>query len=70
MSNNEQLDFGTALKRLEDITARMNMPDVPLEEAMSLYQEGRRLAAWCENRLAGFEAQIGAMDKRDAAGLA
>lgn len=45
------LSFEEALKRLESIVDRLERGEAPLEESISLYAEGARLKAHCEQRL-------------------
>jgi len=45
------LSFEDALKRLESIVDRLERGEAPLEESISLYEEGARLKAHCEKRL-------------------
>lgn len=45
------LSFEEALKRLESIVDRLERGEAPLEESISLYEEGARLKAHCEQRL-------------------
>ncbi len=50
--------FEAALTRLERIIERLEDPDVPLEEAISLVQEGDELARYCERQLREAEGKI------------
>jgi exodeoxyribonuclease VII small subunit len=50
------LSFEAALTRLESLVQRLESGQAPLEEAVSLYEEGARLRALCEARLK--EAQL------------
>lgn len=43
--------FEQALERLKMINARFEQGDLPLAEALQLYQEGVALAKQCETRL-------------------
>lgn len=52
------LSFEDALKRLETIVQRLESGDVPLDQAIKLYEEGDRLRAQCEARLQAAQAQI------------
>ena len=46
-----QPSFEVALERLEEIAARLETGDVPLEEAIALAEEGAKLSQLCESRL-------------------
>lgn len=52
------LSFEEALKRLEAIVARLESGDATLDESISLYGEGDRLRAQCEQRLQAAQARI------------
>lgn len=44
--------FEANLKRLEEIVAALEAPDVPLERGMELFKEGMKLSRVCRERLA------------------
>ncbi len=50
--------FESALARLEEIVARLEDADVPLEEAIRLVQEGDVLSRYCEEQLQEAEGKI------------
>jgi exodeoxyribonuclease VII small subunit len=50
--------FETALERLEEIAARLESGDVPLQEAISLAEEGGKLSHLCERQLTAAAAKI------------
>ena len=52
------LPFEAALKQLEDIVARLERGDVPLEESLTIYARGEALKAHCEQLLRAAEAKI------------
>ncbi|MCC5893205.1 exodeoxyribonuclease VII small subunit [Exiguobacterium sp.] len=54
----EQQTFEAALARLEEIVAQLEAGDVALEEAMTLYEEGVRLSALCQSKLAAAEKKM------------
>jgi exodeoxyribonuclease VII small subunit len=45
------LSFEDALARLEGIVSRLESGQAPLEESITLYEEGARLKTLCEERL-------------------
>ena len=51
-------DFESALKRLEEINARLEEGETPLEESIKLYTEGLEIARFCERKLAEAEKKI------------
>lgn len=50
--------FESALERLEEIVERMEGGDLPLEEAMALFEEGVKLGQSCQKRLDEAERRI------------
>jgi exodeoxyribonuclease VII small subunit len=50
--------FEKNLKQLEDVVARLEQGDLPLDEAMKLFQEGMRLSKLCSQRLSTVEQEI------------
>jgi exodeoxyribonuclease VII small subunit len=53
-----QPSFEEALKRLEDIVRALETGERSLDESISLYEEGQRLKALCEARLADARMRI------------
>ena len=54
----KQDTFEKNLKQLEDVVARLEQGDLPLDEAMKLFQEGMRLSKLCSQRLSTVEQEI------------
>lgn len=54
----ESLSYEEALRRLEAIVQQLERGDVPLEQSITLYEEGTRLHAQCQNRLDMAQARI------------
>lgn len=52
------LSFEDALKRLEEIVARLESGEALLDESIALYQEGDRLRGQCEKRLTDAQMRI------------
>ena len=59
--------FEEALQRLEAIVQRLEQGDVPLEQAMQLYEEGVALSRTCAARLKAAELTLRKLGK-DAGG--
>jgi exodeoxyribonuclease VII small subunit len=59
--------FEDALHRLEEIVQRLEQGDVPLEQAMHLYEEGIGLSRICAGRLKSAELALKKLSK-DAEG--
>lgn len=43
--------FEESMKRLEEIVSALENPELPLEEAMSLYKEGTQCSRFCREKL-------------------
>ncbi len=54
----ENLSYEEAMKRLEEIVARLENEDIPLEEALAGFKEGVRLSRYCREKLAEIEFQV------------
>ena len=57
-SAESDLSFEAALKRLESLVQRLESGQAPLEEAVTLYEEGARLKALCEARLKAAQLRV------------
>ena len=53
-----QDNFEKNLKQLEEVVAKLEQGDLPLDEAMKLFQEGMRLSKLCSQRLSTVEQEI------------
>ncbi len=54
----ESLDFAKQLERLEEIVRRLEAPDVDLDEALKLFEEGVERLREARERLADAEAKV------------
>lgn len=54
----KKLKFEDAMGRLQEIVARLESGEAPLEEAMALFEEGAKLSALCYNTLDRAELKI------------
>ncbi|MBE1446103.1 MULTISPECIES: exodeoxyribonuclease VII small subunit [unclassified Paenibacillus] len=50
--------FEEAMDKLEEIVARLESGDVPLEQAIELFQEGMKLSQLCGQKLEQVERKI------------
>ncbi len=53
-----ELPFEEALEKLESIVESMESDDLPLESLLERYEEGTKLAAVCQQKLAVAELRI------------
>lgn len=54
----KEMTFEEAMARLEEIVGLLENSGAPLEETMSLYTEGAKLAAFCSSKLEKAEQTI------------
>lgn len=52
------MNFEQAFQRLDEIVQRLEQGDLPLEESLSLYEEGMTLAAQCNEWLDQAELRV------------
>ncbi|HEV8130792.1 MAG TPA: exodeoxyribonuclease VII small subunit [Acidobacteriota bacterium] len=51
-------DFEDALKALEDIVARLEKGDLPLETALELFEQGVQISKFCNSKLTEAERKV------------
>ena len=66
--NEEVLDFETGLERLQEIVERLEKQDLPLEQAVSLFEEGMKLSNHCAKLLQKAEERIKVLIKDQESG--
>lgn len=66
--NAKNLKFDEALKKLEKIVDRLEEGDVPLEESLSLYEEGISLFHLCSTKLEEAKKKVEILTKKGASG--
>ena len=52
------MTFEDALRALEQVVARLESGDVPLDESISLYERGEELRKHCQGRLDAAQVRI------------
>lgn len=62
------IGFETTLRELEDRVRRLEAGDVPLEDALKLFEEGVSLARACHEQLEAAEQRVAAL-VRGGAGI-
>ncbi len=63
-----EIDFETGLKRLQDIVERLEKQDLPLEEAVKLFEEGMKLSNTCAEILEHAEKRVKVLIKEQESG--
>jgi exodeoxyribonuclease VII small subunit len=56
-----ELSYEAAKSQLDEIVARLEDKDLPLDDMVMLWEQGEKLAAICEERLAGAKARLEAL---------
>ncbi len=54
----KELTYEQAYKRLEEIVKKLENGSVPLEESMKLFEEGTKLANFCNSKLNAAEQKF------------
>lgn len=58
--------YEESIKTLEDIVAKLENGDVPLDESLKLFEEGTKLAAFCSKALDTAEQKILSLSQAEA----
>lgn len=54
----KEIMFNEAMEQLEEIVRQLEQGDVPLEQALTLYQKGMELSKVCHDKLQSAEKQL------------
>lgn len=55
---NTPMTFEAAMKRLEEVTRRLEQPDTPLDTSLELYKEGIELIKFCNSMLDSAQQKV------------
>ncbi|MFD1138587.1 exodeoxyribonuclease VII small subunit [Paenibacillus urinalis] len=58
MANEQELNFEAAMTELEEVVNQLERGDVPLEQAIELFQRGMKLSQMCNQKLEQVERKI------------
>jgi exodeoxyribonuclease VII small subunit len=64
----KSIKFEDALKRLEKIVEKLEAGDVPLDESLSLYEEGISLFKHCSSKLEEAKKKVEILNKKGPGG--
>jgi len=64
----QDMPFEKAMAQLEEIVAKMEQDDLPLEDKFKYYELGHRLSRYCNEKLQSFEKRFEVLTKETAAG--
>ena len=67
-SKPEELAFEAAFAKLEEIVGKLEAGDLPLDEALALFEQGQKLAAYCGTKLDEAELKVQKLAASGAAG--
>ena len=56
--DDKKLDFETGIKRLQEVVEKLERQDIPLEEAVNLFEEGMELSRKCAKILEAAEERV------------
>lgn len=59
MSEKKQMSFEEKLKRLDEVVGKIEGDELPLQEVLSLYQEGKTLIKELQSELKDAEEKVG-----------
>jgi exodeoxyribonuclease VII small subunit len=63
--NTQEINFSKSLVRLEEIVAKLEQPDLDLDEGLRLLEEGVKLHKNCKQKLTEASAKISTILKDD-----
>jgi len=56
-----EMSYEAAKSALDEVVTRLEDKDLPLDDMVALWEQGEKLAAVCEERLAGAKARLEAL---------
>jgi exodeoxyribonuclease VII small subunit len=62
------MDFEKKLSRLEEIVAKMETGNLPLEQALQLFEEGVKNSRECQQQLSAAEEKVKVLLRVDSSG--
>ena len=60
-----KIDFEQALKRLEEITSKLEKGNLSLEDSLKIFEEGINLSKFCESKLIEVENKIKILNSQE-----
>jgi exodeoxyribonuclease VII small subunit len=64
----EQLPYEKAFEELEEVVAKLEQEDLPLEQAIALFERGQALSAHCNALLAQAELKLRVLSPDEGGG--
>ena len=63
MKMNNELTYEQAVERLEEIVVKLEKNDIPLDDALKLFEEGTKLTSFCKKKLDEAKQKITTINK-------
>lgn len=60
-----KMTYETAVKRLEEITEKLDSGSLSLDESLKLFEEGTKLAAFCNSTLENAKLKITKLSEKE-----
>ena len=60
-----EMPYEQAVTRLEEIVALLEKKETPLDDSIKLFEEGTKLAAFCNEKLSAAKQKITELTKED-----
>ena len=64
MKKEEELNFETALKRLEKIVSELESGELSLDDSLKKYEEGKKLSELCSRKLEAAQKKVQVLIKQ------
>ena len=61
----DEVSYSEAIQRLEEIVQSLERGGIPLDETLTLYEEGAKLLEFCQQELATAEGKLNEMKLAD-----
>ena len=65
----KELKFEDGLKRLEEIVAKLESGNLPLDNSLKLFEEGVKLVSFCNERLTEVQQKVELLTKDQAGNI-
>jgi len=63
--NNEEKTFEQAIERMEEIISRLSDGNLGIDESVALYEEGVKLAAFCDEKIKEAKRKITLLQEKE-----
>lgn len=61
----KEINFDSALKKLEEITEKLEKGNLTLDQSLKFFEEGIKLSRYCESKLVDVENKIKILESMD-----